>query len=108
MTQKQWMMVAGGVALVLLVGAIFLYFMTGDVTVAGSAGAAATAAAGEAMRRRQLARAEVEEAKERTKIGAERVGAIKDKADVDMDAVADDVAAKSDDEKVAEGNDLFS
>lgn len=108
MSSKTWMYVAAGAALVLIVGAVVVYLTTGDVVVSGGAGTAAAAAATEALRRRQHVREEVVEAKEQAKIAADRLKATKDKADEDMKNVAANVPNKTDDEKVADGNDLFS
>lgn len=95
------------VAFVLILAAVVVFFTTGDATVAGGAGAAATVAAGEALRRRQQARSEVEQAQTDLLSAANRVAATREKAEADMKAEVDAVGRKSDEEKVADGNDLF-
>jgi hypothetical protein len=105
--KKHLMYGVAAVAVVLLLIAVTVYLTTGETVVAGGAGTAATLAAGEALRRRQQVRNEVEEAKKDTQDAAGRVVAVHDKADADMKAEADKVGLKSDDEKVADGNDLF-
>jgi hypothetical protein len=107
MSQKYAMYGAVALALILVIVAVVAYFSTGDSTVAGGAGAAAAAAAAEAMRRRNQTKTEVEDAKTDVKVTAEKVAAIRDGAQEDMNAEADKVGNESDDEKVADGNDLF-
>lgn len=110
MTTNKTYLMYGAVALaLLLIGvAVATYFATGDVTVVGGAGVAATVAAGEALRRRQETQKEVEAAKVSVADTAGKVAEIHEAAEADMKAEAVKVADASDDDKVADGNDLFA
>lgn len=95
-------------AATILVGAFIYWWVGGDSTTAITVGSGGALIAGDAERRRRQARAEVDDAAEEVKDSAEKVKDIHDKAEADMKAEADKVAAAGGDDKVKDGNELFS
>jgi uncharacterized protein HemX len=95
------------IVVVVLIAIGIVLLATGHKEVAGGAGAAAAAAAAEAFRRRTQSRQTVRDAQKDGEAVADTIRENRESVDKDMADVRKDVDGMTDEEKAAEGNDLF-